>query len=388
MGDKRKTWETTKEPNVLRNTASGRFYSRYTIAGKSKWTALRTKKFSVAVLRNMEERRKHLALVEAQGNSVAGTATVGELIAIASRAIDDPDAELEPASKRRRHHALLFLQRSWPVLAKMDPRRIDADMVTAWRKRASTNGSGYKSAFGGPAKKGASASTVNKAVDALRRVLQIAVTNHQISTNPVPSTGVKVKDRPKKAKLPSKERLQAVLAEIERRGGTAGKYEAADFARFLMVTGARLREAGSVRWRDLDFEKGTVTLNGTKSAAATRTLPMFAETKVLLERIRGRRTAAAVDRKLDPSAKVLGVSAITVSLTNACKEVGVARLTHHDLRDVFATTCVECGVAIPTIAHWMGHKDGGALLLRVYNDQRPEQSKAEAAKVNFGGNHD
>ena len=37
-----KIWETTKEPNVLRNSASGRYYARYTIAGKQKWTNLKT----------------------------------------------------------------------------------------------------------------------------------------------------------------------------------------------------------------------------------------------------------------------------------------------------------------------------------------------------------
>jgi len=39
----------------------------------------------------------------------------------------------------------------------------------------------------------------------------------------------------------------------------------------------------------------------------------------------------------------------------------MARITHHDLRHLFATTCIEAGVDIPTVSRWLGHQDGGAL---------------------------
>ena len=45
-----------------------------------------------------------------------------------------------------------------------------------------------------------------------------------------------------------------------------------------------------------------------------------------------------------------------------------ARFRHprHDLRHFFATTCIESGVDIPTVSRWLGHKDGGALAMRLY----------------------
>ena len=59
------------------------------------------------------------------------------------------------------------------------------------------------------------------------------------------------------------------------------------------------------------------------------------------------------------------------------------RLTHHDLRDAFATLAIEAGVDIPTVAAWLGHADGGALLMKVYTHHRRAHSVAQAAKVKF-----
>jgi integrase len=59
------------------------------------------------------------------------------------------------------------------------------------------------------------------------------------------------------------------------------------------------------------------------------------------------------------------------------------RITHHDLRHLFATRCIESGVDVPTVARWLGHRDGGALAMRTYGHLREEHSRAAAAKVTF-----
>jgi integrase len=59
------------------------------------------------------------------------------------------------------------------------------------------------------------------------------------------------------------------------------------------------------------------------------------------------------------------------------------QFTHHDFRHFFATTCIESGVDIPTVSRWLGHKDGGALAMRVYGHLRQEHSFAAIKKVHF-----
>jgi integrase len=56
---------------------------------------------------------------------------------------------------------------------------------------------------------------------------------------------------------------------------------------------------------------------------------------------------------------------------------------HHDFRHFFATTCIEAGVDIPTISRWLGHKDGGALAMRVYGHLREDHSFAQIKRVTF-----
>ena len=71
------------------------------------------------------------------------------------------------------------------------------------------------------------------------------------------------------------------------------------------------------------------------------------------------------------------------ALDRACKKVGINRLTHHDLRHLFATRCIESGVDITTVSRWLGHKDGGALAMKTYGHLRREHSIAQAQRVSF-----
>lgn len=73
------------------------------------------------------------------------------------------------------------------------------------------------------------------------------------------------------------------------------------------------------------------------------------------------------------------------ALRSAAANIGIPRISHHDLRDLFATTAIESGVDIPTAADWLGHQDGGALLLERYRKHRDEHAKQVAKRISFGG---
>jgi integrase len=84
-----------------------------------------------------------------------------------------------------------------------------------------------------------------------------------------------------------------------------------------------------------------------------------------------------------PNAKVFRVGECQKVLDRACKKVGANRITHHDLRHLFATRCIESDVDIPTVSHWLGHKDGGALEIKTYGHLRREHSITQARRVSF-----
>src|SRR5207248_9357014 len=83
------------------------------------------------------------------------------------------------------------------------------------------------------------------------------------------------------------------------------------------------------------------------------------------------------------NANVFRVRESQKALNRACRKVDATRITHHDLRHLFATRCIESGVDVPTVSRWLGHKDGGALAMKTYGHLRREHSIAQAQQVRF-----
>ena len=104
-------------------------------------------------------------------------------------------------------------------------------------------------------------------------------------------------------------------------------------------------------------------------------MPIISDMAVLLAKLKER------DHK--PTDSVCSVGECEKSLTRACKKANAVRITHHDLRHLFATRCIESGVDIPTVSRWLGHRDGGALAMRVYGHLRDQHSTEMAQKVSF-----
>jgi integrase len=84
-----------------------------------------------------------------------------------------------------------------------------------------------------------------------------------------------------------------------------------------------------------------------------------------------------------PETSVMRVRECQKAMDRAAKKLGMSRITHHDLRHLFATRCIESGVDIPTVSRWLGHKDGGALAMRVYGHLREQHSVDMAQRVKF-----
>ena len=106
-------------------------------------------------------------------------------------------------------------------------------------------------------------------------------------------------------------------------------------------------------------------------------MPMIPEMRAFLERIK------PADATM--TTPVMEIAECQQTMTRAAEKIGMARITHHDLRHLFATRCIESGVDIPTVSRWLGHKDGGALAMKTYGHLRDEHSTDMAAKVSFGG---
>jgi len=190
--------------------------------------------------------------------------------------------------------------------------------------------------------------------------------------------------------LPSRTQIDQLLTAMENNGAIGGGgAEAADFCRFLMMTGARVGEAPVTTWGCVQWDRQLVHLPGYKSETSARYVPLFPELTALLHKIQERRKSAARFHPegrsfLEENDSILRIRECQKTIDAACVRASVPRVTHHDFRHLFATTCIESGVDIPTVSRWLGHNDGGVLAMKTYGHLRSEHNQTAAAKVSFG----
>ena len=387
------TWERTPVQSLLRNRESGRYYGRWRIAGKQIWRKLDTDVFSVAKLRLNEEVAKIERMRGSKAAVDGGSGSMADLICV-YEARCKANAELAPASIAARMVALKKVLKTWPELPAMKPAQVTHSAVADWAARFKVGGTNYTPPGAKTAIRGNSATSVNRAVDTLRRLMDLAVERGIVHANPAtvkPTEGrLKKKVMAKRLVLPKSADVHRLFQAMEANGARGGwGMEAADFCRFMSFTGCRVGEVPRVPWRCVDWEKKIVHVAGYKTETSDRVIPLFPALAALLKKILERRKAAAkyaVDGKpfADPADPILRIAECQKTLDKACASIGIPRVTHHDFRHLFATTCIESGVDIPTVSRWLGHSDGGALAMRTYGHLRQDHSQAQAAKVNFG----
>jgi integrase len=188
--------------------------------------------------------------------------------------------------------------------------------------------------------------------------------------------------RRKELQLPEPDQFLALVQKV-RTAGSRDNDNCGDATEFLSYAGPRLNEAAKIYGRDCSFFKNEITIRGDAITGTKnweiRRVPMIPEMRKLLERLKSER---GEQEFLDNP--VLRVRKFNRSLKSACKKLGLYHLTHHDLRHLFATRCIESGVDIPTVAKWLGHKNSGVLAMQTYGHLRDKHSANMAEKVIFG----
>jgi integrase len=357
-----KTWTRTGHRNLIRHK-SGCYYARAFAGGKEVWKSLKTSHYSVARARLAEFLKEHRERASNGNGGVSTKMTFGEAAAIHLRNLDD-NLRIKPSTRDYWRRRLLALIKSWPGLNEAEARKITHVACKEW---ASTYG------------KKVSPTNYNNTIALLRHVLAIAIEAGVIYTNPA-AVLKRAAIRGKEIALPSTDKFNALLAEM-RNGHSRYSPHCADFAAGLTFTGCRVGEARGISWRDVDFDAGEIVVRGDAETGTKnwelRRVPLISDARTLFERMRSERASESLD------AKVFRVSECQKALDRACKKVGADRITHHDLRHLFATRCIESGVDIPTVSRWLGHKDGGALAMKTYGHLRREHSIAQAQKVTF-----
>jgi integrase len=361
--EKDSEWQKTPYANLVRYKSSGIYFARLRVKGKLIRCSLKTSQISVAKLRLGDLEKQERQRAEHQTAVADGTMAFADAVAIYKQRLAG-DGSLKPRSKDYREERIAALLKSWPALAKTDTRKISKSDCLTWAADY-----GQKAA----------PSNFNNTVGTLRLVLDIAIEAGARYDNPARFIK-RLRVLPKKLQLPSENQFLALVAKIEDAGAWCSR-DCANLVRFLAFGGFRKGEAETITWADCDFEKGEIIVRGDPETGtknwSIRRVPMIPDMRELLERLR-------VEHPADPpQTPVMRVQECQGAINSACRKLGVARFTHHDLRHLFATRCIESGVDIPTVSRWLGHKDGGALAMKVYGHLRDQHSVSMAQRVTF-----
>jgi integrase len=227
-----------------------------------------------------------------------------------------------------------------------------------------------------------SARTAQVDMTHLRRLFNLAKERGWRWDNPVEELP-SYKHTTKKIRIPEPAEIAKVLTYLRSHPfhfKNAGR-KAADFIEFLCLSGCRVQGAQTIRWEDIDFEKGTMVV--TEKGKKTRTVDLFEGLRRFLTE---RRQSSGLLFPGTPRKGRKGSSLMSYNpkkiLREAFVATKVAPFTFHSCRHFFATQCLEQNISASTIAGWLGHVDNGILVMRLYgNHLQRRHFASEAQKV-------
>lgn len=245
-------------------------------------------------------------------------------------------------------------------------------------------------------------STIYQTRITLYNMLEFAKENDVIRYNPCKKSVKSDMGKPS-------EKKEALTIDTQKRflKGTAGtSYE--NQYRFILQTGLRTGELIGLQWKDIDFEKKTLTIQRSmeyrykvgewrigepKSKSGYRTVPLTEEAiRILKDQKEKNKKIKIIPIEwrefvfLCKKGTPVKNSTYDSALFKICDKVSINRFSMHILRHTFATRCIEAGMKPKTLQNILGHSRIGITMdLYVHTTEDEKQKEielvAEALKI-------
>jgi integrase len=352
MGD----WSRVAE-NLVRHRA-GTYYLRAKVGGKVIRESLRTRDMTTAKLRR-DARLADLRRTAARPGATIAFRSMGDVVTALDATLSTTPG-LAAKTRAYNRDVVRILRATMPLDALA--RTWSAADARAWWATVANR---Y------------SPSVANKLLAAARHMSSLMIESGTRADNPTRDLK-RVRGRTAALAVPSAGDMVRVIDSIR----TCGKRMAVESAAFVAVaafSGLRKGEMRALRWQDVGDEWLTVGADGQTKSRTFRRVPISEPLRAAFAGIRAQFTA----RRLPVPARgpVFHMASPRKALHSACAACGLPAMRVHDLRHFFATWCIESGVDVPTVAKWLGHKDGGALAMRTYGHVRDDHGIRAAAKL-------
>jgi len=344
---------------LKRLVSSGMYYAWFKHGGKQYHHSLRTmdKKHAARLLRDFRNS------VENVTSHDAGRVT---FLTIADRWLDSIRLNVKHSTLKRRRLCIANLERHF---RRVTLSGITPDLCQAW---SSSRGDEI------------APQTFAHELGTLKAIFKYAIAHGILYRNPADAIKRRRIVITREKHIPTRAQFTSLIETIRQSDGKpdnqAKAGHGADFVELLAYSGMRKGEAVALKWQDVDFAGNQLTVTGGANRTKnyeTRHVPLSAQLRKLLSRLRAGSQAAPTDN-------VARIADPKKCLHTACRKLQLPYFSPHRFRDFFATTCIEYGADIPTVARWLGHKDGGALLMKTYAHLRQEHSQEAMKKITFG----
>ncbi len=335
---KSEQWERIGS-NLVRYKSSGTYYVQAKLSGHRVRESLRTDNLQIARTKLAQWLDTH----RSNGSGAGTGATMGALLEI-YRGHLTLDQTIAERTREYKLELIDYLKKNWPGFELTKCRKVKKYDIECWRNR----------------QKGC-ATRVNGTLTILREMFEMAEARG-ILRGISPMRGIKnLRVKIADFTLPTEAEMDAVRQDVYSRSKDAGLV-----FDLLRLSGARIETIQHLRWEHIDWDRNVVRY--VKAKRGGYEAPLFPSLRALLEPLKPSPCSGAIPK----------VKLIRKPMDSACAKLKVQHLSHHDLRHWFVTRAIEKGVDIPTISRWVGHKDGGALLMRTYGHYRDEHSQRMA----------
>ncbi len=193
---------------------------------------------------------------------------------------------------------------------------------------------------------GMAPASINRELAFLKRLFNVAIADGLADSNPVRAVKFAKENNQRVRYLADDEqtRLRKSLAD-----------EHWPFVAFAVHTGLRQSEQFHLRWEDVDFAAGIITVPRSKHGEARR-VPMNDTVRELLRASESRLKSAFVFPSATGDSAIDARNFVRRVFLPALKDAKIEGLRWHDLRHTFASRLTMAGVDLRTVQELMGHK--------------------------------